>query len=192
MGDSNIMGSIFNSNDYQRGKKDGYDDAMAGKDMSFLKMGTSLKFAIHGSNALDTYTSGYKAGYALGSSLRLLEQDTNSGIKPTATNSNSNKIKSTIKYTSAMPRGVVGQIDLLNQMKAFLQNQIEQFSEIEKIQAQFLNGLDSEMIEVSYLQNFEDFANDKKAHLDALVRSIEDEEIPYTEQVIRKLEDALQ
>ena len=89
------------------------------------------------------------------------------------------------------PRGIVGQIDLLNQMKDFLQNQIEQFSEIEKIQAQFLNSLDSEMIEVSYLQSFEDYANDKKAHLDSLIRAVEDEEIPYTEQVIRKLEDAI-
>ena len=58
---------ILNSNDYKRGYDDGYNDALKGKDPNYIKAGASLKFAIHGDKAFDTYVEGYKEGYRNGS-----------------------------------------------------------------------------------------------------------------------------
>lgn len=59
--------SIFNSNDYKRGYDDGYKDAMNGKDPNYTRGGASLKYAIHGDKAFDSYVDGYKEGYRVGS-----------------------------------------------------------------------------------------------------------------------------
>lgn len=60
------MSSLTNSNDYQRGWNDGHRAALMGKDKDYSRMGVSIKFVIHGSKALDTYTKGYNDGYESG------------------------------------------------------------------------------------------------------------------------------
>ncbi len=60
------MSSITNSNDFKRGWEDGHNDALAGKDKNYIRMGASLKFAFHGSSALESYTDGYNKGYEVG------------------------------------------------------------------------------------------------------------------------------
>ncbi|HPA11798.1 MAG TPA: hypothetical protein PK692_08185 [Bacteroidales bacterium] len=60
------MSSLTNSDDYQRGWKDGHSAALAGDDKDYSRMGMSWKFTIHGSKALDTYTQGYNEGYEAG------------------------------------------------------------------------------------------------------------------------------
>lgn len=57
---------IFNSNDYNRGYQDGYRDAISGKDKSYVASGFSLKFALHGDKAIDSYNEGYNEGYRIG------------------------------------------------------------------------------------------------------------------------------
>lgn len=54
---------ILNSNDYKRGFADGKKDAESGKDPNYLRMGQSMKFAIHGTSSLDSYTRGYNDAY---------------------------------------------------------------------------------------------------------------------------------
>lgn len=46
---------LLNSNDYNRGYQNGYSDAMAGKEKSYTASGFSLKFALHGSKAIESY-----------------------------------------------------------------------------------------------------------------------------------------
>ncbi|MBO6050673.1 MAG: hypothetical protein J6P65_01680 [Bacteroidales bacterium] len=58
--------SIFNSNDYDRCYQDGYRDAMAGKEKSYLSSGFSGKFLLHGNDSLETYNEGYDEGYRIG------------------------------------------------------------------------------------------------------------------------------
>lgn len=58
--------SILNSNDYKRGFNNGYQDGFNNRDKRFFKSGMSLKFAIHGSKAIDTYNQGYNAGHEKG------------------------------------------------------------------------------------------------------------------------------
>ena len=58
--------SIFNPNDYQRGHRDGSQDAKNGKDKNYVKGGMSMKYAIYGKKAFDTYRDGYNEGYRQG------------------------------------------------------------------------------------------------------------------------------
>ncbi|MBO7595671.1 MAG: hypothetical protein J6T70_01340 [Bacteroidales bacterium] len=58
---------ILNSNDYQRGYKDGYNDGKNGRDKNYSRGGMSLKYAIHGNRAYETYCEGYNEGYRKGS-----------------------------------------------------------------------------------------------------------------------------
>jgi hypothetical protein len=95
---------------------------------------------------------------------------------------------STKKY-SVMQRGIDGQIELLNQMKTFLEGLSEQFDEINKRKQQFLNSLDSEGLDLKLLQRFEEYFAENKQKTRDLISKIEGEDIPYTEQVIRYLED---
>ncbi len=96
---------------------------------------------------------------------------------------------STKKSYSIMQRGIDGQIELLNQMKAFLEGLSEQFDEINKRKQQFLNSLDGEGLDIKLLQRFEEYFEENKHKTRDLISKIEDEDIPYTEQVIRYLED---
>ena len=57
---------LLNSNDYNRGYENGYGDAMAGKEKSYIASGFSLKFALHGSKAIESYNEGYDEGYRMG------------------------------------------------------------------------------------------------------------------------------
>ncbi len=93
------------------------------------------------------------------------------------------------KTFSSMQRGIDGQIELLNQMKAFLQELQEQFDDINKKQQYFLNGLDGEGMDVKVLQRFEEYFEETKQKLNGVVAKISSDDIPYTEQVIRHLED---
>lgn len=88
-----------------------------------------------------------------------------------------------------MQRGIDGQIELLNQMKTFLEGLSEQFDEINKRKQQFLNSLDSEGLDLKLLQRFEEYFAENKQKTRDLISKIEGEDIPYTEQVIRYLED---
>ena len=57
---------FLNSNDYNRGYQNGYKDAMAGKEKSYISSGFSLKFVLHGNASLDSYNKGYDEGYRIG------------------------------------------------------------------------------------------------------------------------------
>lgn len=58
--------SWFNSNDYKRGYEDGLYDAKNNRDKNYNRSGLSMKFAIHGQKALESYCQGYDEGYRIG------------------------------------------------------------------------------------------------------------------------------
>ena len=57
---------IFNSNDYNRGHRDGKADALAYRDKNYNRAGKSFKFAFYGNSAYDSYCEGYNEGYRQG------------------------------------------------------------------------------------------------------------------------------
>jgi len=179
--------SILNSNDYKRGHDDGYKDGFNNIDKRYFKSGLSIKFAIHGSKAIDTYNQGYNVGYEKGCYDRLSKPEPQT-VKQETSNKQTNSFSNNLKSNS-MQRGIDGQIDLLQQMKQFLSNLIEQFEEVTKTQENFIRGLDSEGIDFKLLERFEDEFNENKAKIQNLISAIDNEQIPYTEQVIKHLED---
>lgn len=171
--------SIFNSNDYDRGYENGYKDAVNKDSKRYGAMGLSFKFVIHGRKALDSYTKGYNQGYAKGMWARMQKKQAPQNAK----------IKSSKKIVSIMQRGIDGQIELLNQMKEFLEGLSTQFDEINKRKQQFLSNLDGEGLDLKLLQRFEEYFEENRNRANSLINKIESEDIPYTEQVIRHLED---
>lgn len=183
------MNALFNSNDYKRGKDEGYADGLSGKDMNFIGMGKSMKFVIHGSPALDSYTSGYKAGYSLGSAKRLLDQTDQANA--TQATSSTTTAASTSKIQSIMPlRGIDGQIELLDSMKHFLIQLIEQINETSATNEQFIKQLDSEQLDLKILGTLEDFLSQTRAKMKDLIAVINDDEIPYVDAMIKYLEES--
>ena len=57
---------IFNSNDYKRGYEDGYTAGFGGKDKDFTSSGMSMKYAIYGGKAIESYNQGNNEGYKKG------------------------------------------------------------------------------------------------------------------------------
>jgi hypothetical protein len=176
---------LFNSNDYNRGFDDGKNDGYAGDDKNYRRMGRSWKYAIHGNHSLNTYTEGYNQGYLVGKMLKATEKTPVNVQNETKQNISS---KNTINYSS-MQRGIDGQIDLLQQMRAYLQQLQDQFDAINRTYQHFLNGLDAEGIDIKLLQRFEEYFEENKGVLNSLSSKIDSDDIPYTEQVIRHLEE---
>jgi hypothetical protein len=63
MAKKNLSDKVLNSNDLQRGYEEGKQMATDGKDKSYVGMGMSWKYWLHGKNALNSYTEGYDLGY---------------------------------------------------------------------------------------------------------------------------------
>jgi hypothetical protein len=63
MEEKSFSDKFLNSNDFNRGYLEGKQTAIDGKDKSYVNMGKSWKFWLHGSNALSSYTEGYNLGY---------------------------------------------------------------------------------------------------------------------------------
>lgn len=55
--------SIFNSDDSQRGARDGEMHAEAGRDKDYSGAGLSPKFAIYGNKAMESYIEAYNLAY---------------------------------------------------------------------------------------------------------------------------------
>jgi len=182
--------SIFNSNDYARGHADGFAAGQAGKDKDYGRMGLSAKFVLYGPKALNTYTQGYNAGYYLGISVRALgkcaQENMSAPEKQQMKNTNGVSFNN---YHIAMQIGIDGQLDLLEQMKSFLNNINSQFEEMMQVQTNFLNGLESEGLDLKILDRCQDYLSEKRDSLNKVIAIISDEEVPYIEQIIRHLEE---
>lgn len=186
------MDAIFNSNDFRRGKDDGFADGYNGRDMRFGRMGASMKFVIHGNKALDTYTAGYKEGYSLGSSKRLLDQTNkvNQEQQTNITTESSTVLSNYNKHSIMPPRGIDGQIELLDSMKSFLLQLTEQIEETQATNEQFIRQLDSEMIDLKILDTLEDYLSQTRSKMKDVVSIINEEEIPYVEGILKYLEES--
>ncbi len=178
--------SWLNSDAYNIGFEKGKQDAIAGNKRNVLEFKAGLKglFAFNNTVYMDTYMNGYKEGYRVGLTIQAVKEETEQKPNKIHQTTISNNIKS-----NSMQRGIDGQIELLEQMKNFLSNLTQQFDEITKTQESFVRGLDSEGLDFKLLENFENSVEDNRNKINALVSDIENEQIPYTEKVIRHLED---
>ena len=120
--------SIFNSNDFKRGFKDGENDAIKDNDKSYAKSGFSLKFALHGDNAINTYIKGYDTGYLEGlkekriiRKVEIIPNKTQAKIiKKTENKQNINTFFNNQNNNIMSLQKIELQLEALYQLKAFL------------------------------------------------------------------------
>ncbi len=211
--------SWFNSDSYNKGFNTGKEDAIAGRKRNILSLRAGLQSVIAFNSKVfqETYIKGYKEGYRTGLTLKTVNEDMKDKFHSVSeSNLESNSARAEIKAdrtkdpinkklnnltqntqqnifnsinSNSMQRGIDGQIDLLEQMKSFLSNLSEKFEEIIKTQEGFIRGLDSEGLDYKLLETFEDYLEENRNKVKGLIEGIENEEIPYTDRVIRHLED---
>jgi hypothetical protein len=110
---------ILNSNDYKRGFADGQKDAEAGKDPNYLRMGMSMKFAIHGTSSLDSYTRGYNDAYREVMRKSVVQ-------KVEIVTKNTNNYHQTSLGNMENSQRIELQLDALRQLEQFLHETIEE------------------------------------------------------------------
>ncbi len=182
--------SILTGNDYNRGFKKGREDALQDNDKWNLKagfeMGFSLKHAIHGKYALDTFTKGYNAGYESG----LKEKHTiNKTVDYTETNkfNTNNNLK---HKTMARQTSFAHQLELMEALKSYLNGFQERLGAV----AQNYESRVSELYDAGGMmdETYEDFYNNylevTKSKIQNLINQINEEDIPFVEKQIDYLE----
>ena len=196
---------IFNSNDYKRGYDDGYSAGSSGMDKDFSHSGISMKFAIHGGKAIDTYNQGYNDGYRKGI------EDRHSKERPQKVEMVSDAIKerqiSTSSYSNAKYNysttninfGTMAQIQQyqvqlqkLEEMVSFLRAFEEQMEQNlngyrARVQLMYETGMPEEV-----MRRFESDHIPATANLISQIRMLVDETIiPYTNNQIEIIRMAI-
>ena len=179
------MADILNSNDYKRGFDDGKAAAMAGKDKNFIRSGLSLKFAIHGSPAIDSYNKGYHDGYETAMKAKLAsEVSQKQPIKTEIINSNNKNSTSMARQTSFSY-----QIELAEGLKSYLHG----FQDRLGAAAQNYQSKGNELHDANMMdETFEDFAQNyievTVQKIQELINQINECDIPFVEKYIDYLE----
>ena len=195
--------SIFNSNDYKRGYDDGYSAGFAGKDKDFTRSGMSIKFAVHGGKAIDTYNQGYHDGYKKGiedrhskakpQAVKVVADDTRK--RQTTTTANTRVNYSTINTnfgTMAQIQQYQVQLQKLEEMVSFLRAFEEQMEQNlngyrARVQLMYETGMPEEV-----MRRFESDHIPATANLISQIRMLMDDTIiPYTNNQIDIIRTAI-
>jgi hypothetical protein len=189
------MSNILNSNDYKRGYNDGYNDGFNDKDKNFIKSGMSLKFAVWGSVAIDTYNQGYHAGYEKGCYDRLSKdkpqkvvienQQTNTNNQSFNNNNLNFTSMSTIQQYALQREKLIELTQFLNQFKEDVNQKLSEYKQ--RVQYMYETGLPEETynrFEVEHIAETEQLVN-------AITQLIEDRSIPFAGQNIELMENLI-
>ena len=181
------LSDIINSNDYRRGYKAGVQDALDGKDKNFSGMGWSLKFAIHGSKALDTYAQGYNTGNLDG--LRKKNQifaTENSGQN--SINQNNINQNNTSKMSNQTSFNY--QVEIAEGLKSYLHGFQERLAAVAGQYERKVNELHDSggMMDESYETFVSNYLEPTKQRIQDLIDQINDSDIPFVERYIDYLE----
>lgn len=189
--------NIINSNDYNRGHEDGYNDGLNKINKRFFKSGLSLKFAIHGSKAIDTYNKGYNAGYEKGCCDRLSKKNPQTveikvpnqeTIKTnySQVNNNSNSISmATIQQYELQRDKLVELTQFLNTFKEDINQRMREYQQM--LQQMYETGLPENVV-----KNFEMIHIPETNHLVMNINQVIDEKsIPLAMQNIELMENLI-
>jgi hypothetical protein len=178
---------LFNSNDYQRGFNEGKAAALASEDKNYIRSGISLKFAVHGSHAIDTYNKGYNDGYETAMKAKLVsEVSQNAPIKSEIINNNNNHISTSMAKRNSQ-HSFAFQIELAEDLKRYLhgfQDRLGVIAENYKTKYENLGNVMMEEFHEQFSENYEDSIK----IISDLVDQINDNDIPYVEKYIDYLE----
>ena len=186
------MANTFNSNDYQRGFKDGKAAAIAGKDKNFTRSGMSSKFVIHGSVAIDSYNKGYHAGYEGAMQAKLSSQvsQTNPIWSEVIRNKNNNN-NLTNSTNMARQTSFSYQIELAEDLKNFLHQFQDSLSEIADNYVNRSNQLHEAGMMEEIFNTFEsNYIEVTVAKIQDLINQINECDIPFVRKYIKYLEES--
>ena len=180
------MADILNSNDYKRGFADGKNDAKLKNDKNYIRSGMSLKFAIHGSHAIDTYNKGYNDGYETAMKAKLAsEVSQTQPIKTEIINSNNNINSVSMSRQTSFSY----QIELAEGLKSYLHGFQDRLGAV----AQNYKAKGNELHDANMMdETFEDFAQNyievTVQKIQELINQINECDIPFVEKYIDYLE----
>ena len=186
--------SILNSNDYKRGFNDGYQDGFDGRDKRFFKSGLSMKFAIHGSRAIDTYNQGYNVGYEKGSYDRLSKekpqavkietpkQETNKTNYSTFNNNSNFTSMATIQQYELQRDKLAELTQFLNSFKQDLEQKMNEYKQ--RVEYMYETGLPENVV-----RNFQNLhISETQQYVNTINQLIDDRSIPLAMQNIELME----
>lgn len=199
-----IADSIWNADDSKRGYELGYTDGKSGKPRhnfkAALKAVQSLKVALHGSEALDTFYEGYDAGYKKGIEDRHTKEQPQKVqlVSPTpapqTTYQLSNNQYSTQKNVNVMPslQDYYVQLEQLNELVQFLNQFNEDMSNklneyIQRVETLKENGLPVQTANKFNVEHIAETAN----FIHQIKQLIEDRSLPFTHTNIQITEDLI-
>ena len=180
------MADILNSNDYKRGFEDGKTAAMAGKDKNYIRSGMSLKFAIHGSHAIDTYNKGYNDGYETAMKVKLASEVSQTQPIRTEIINNNNNLNST---GMARQTSFSYQIELAEGLKSYLHNFQDRLGAVAQNYRDKGNQLhDAGMMDEKFDTFTQNYLEVTISKIQELINQINECDIPFVERYIDYLE----
>lgn len=186
--------SIFTGNDYKRGFERGRKDAINGKDKwdfkSSLSSGFSLKFAIHGSIAIDTFTEGYNKGYEEGlkektvvRKVEIKTKNKNVEINKSFSNNLNNNTMSSQNYELQL-QALENLLSFLNQFKQDLSDRMSQYND--QVYGLRQAGLESHISD-NYDQNF---CIPTNQNIYRIIENFEQRDFPFIKENIERVKEA--
>ena len=182
--------SIFNSNDYKRGYNNGYQDGFKNKEKNYFKSGLSIKFAIYGDHAIDSYNQGYNAGYEKGCEDSLskkipqkiyIETDQFHDIK---TNKNFITMSSVQQYSLQQDK-LQELVQFLNSFNYDMQMKLNEYKQ--RLQYMYESGLPEE----TKLRFEREHISETERLVNAISQLIDEQSIPFTNQNIALMENLI-
>ena len=204
--------SVLNSNDYQRGFADGKKDAEARKDPDYSRMGLSMKFVIHGTPALESYTRGYDDGYrevmrkSIVQKVEIVSETSETSTTASQTAATGSTKSTSRQHTTYTPnthqqttsksmdsQRIELQLEALRQLEQFLIQTIEDLRTRMQTYNDHVSALRSEGLSLEIADNYdENYCIPNNQTLWQLTERMEQADLQYLRHNIAGLEEALE
>lgn len=182
---------MLNSNDFDKGYKDGLTQAREGRQKNFLSF-SKLK-AFFSSNALETYIDGVNQGYLDGLKEKNLVHQT---AKLTDDTQRDRLKQEFHKQAQPASKGnpmnpiIAHQIETLRNLKAFLNQFNEHMQSSSERYQKFLDDLADQQLDAQIYERYQsEFLDETKSRIASIISKIETEDIPYIERLVGHLEE---
>lgn len=193
------VSDLFNSNDYQRGFIDGKKAAELKNDKNFIRSGMSLKFAVHGSHAIDTYNKGYNDGYEqfLKSQIsQKVEFVTPAKEETVVTEKSTSFQKSSFNINNknfSKMQSLETQLEALHQLRSFLNEFKEELRAKMQIYNEKVNSLRENALSREIATNYDSsYCVPNNQKLWQLIEIMEQADMKYINENIAKTEEAIE
>lgn len=194
------INDLFNSNDYQRGFADGKKDAELKNDKNYIRSGMSLKFAVHGSHAIDTYNKGYNDGYEQLVKSQIpqkVELVTPASVKEekvvTEKSMNFQKSNFNINKNFSKMQSLETQLEALHQLRSFLNEFKEELRAKMQIYNEKVNSLRENALSREIATNYDNsYCVPNNQKLWQLIEIMEQADMKYINENIAKTEEAIE